>query len=85
MAEAADDPDLLAPLLPGGETIEAVCAQLPGIRRRDLSPSTRLVHAWSYLLWFRWRPYIDYRSRVGILANEPGAGGRKWRRIGTPY
>ncbi len=48
-------------------------------------PFTRLVHAWSYPLWFLWRPYIVYRSRVGIPPNEPGTGGRKWRRIGTPY
>jgi nitrate reductase gamma subunit len=48
-------------------------------------PFTRLVHAWSYPLWFLWRPYIVYRSRVGAPPNEPGASGRRWRRIGTRY
>lgn len=48
-------------------------------------PFTRLVHAWSYPLWFLWRPYIVYRSRVGEPPNEPGASGRRWRRIGTRF
>lgn len=48
-------------------------------------PFTRLVPAWSYPLWFLWRPYIVDRSRVDVPPNEPGTGGRKWRRIGTPY
>src|SRR5665647_3028015 len=26
-------------------------------------PFTRLVHAWSYPLWYLWRPYIVFRSR----------------------
>ncbi|MGH3424068.1 MAG: respiratory nitrate reductase subunit gamma [Nocardioidaceae bacterium] len=48
-------------------------------------PFTRLVHAWSYPLWYLWRPYIVYRSRVATPPNEPGTGGRKWRKIGSPY
>lgn len=48
-------------------------------------PFTRLVHAWSYPLWFLWRPYIVYRSRVPQPPNEPGTSGRKWRKIGSPY
>lgn len=48
-------------------------------------PFTRLVHAWSYPLWFLWRPYIVYRSRVAAPPTEPGTGGRKWRKISTPY
>lgn len=48
-------------------------------------PFTRLVHAWSYPLWFLWRPYIVYRSRKSAPPHEPGTGGRKWRKIGTPY
>ncbi|MGI8578134.1 MAG: respiratory nitrate reductase subunit gamma [Nocardioidaceae bacterium] len=48
-------------------------------------PFTRLVHAWSYPLWFLWRPYIVYRSRVAAAPNEPGTGGRKWRKIGSPW
>ncbi|HET7173316.1 MAG TPA: respiratory nitrate reductase subunit gamma [Nocardioidaceae bacterium] len=50
-----------------------------------LWPFTRLVHAWSYPLWYLWRPYIVYRSKRAGHPNEPGTGGRKWRRIGTPY
>lgn len=48
-------------------------------------PFTRLVHAWSYPLWFLWRPYIVFRERVPQAPAEPGTGGRKWRKIGTPY
>src|SRR5699024_8045771 len=48
-------------------------------------PFTRLVHAGSYPLWFLWRPYIVYRSRVPRPPSEPGTGGRKWRKIGRPY
>lgn len=48
-------------------------------------PFTRLVHAWSYPLWYLWRPYIVYRSRRAAPPPEPGTGGRKWRRIGAPY
>lgn len=48
-------------------------------------PFTRLVHAWSYPLWFLWRPYIVYRSRVPSPPTEPGTGGRKWRKVGRPY
>jgi nitrate reductase gamma subunit len=48
-------------------------------------PFTRLVHAWSAPLWYLWRPYIVYRSRVATAPAEPGTGGRKWRKIGVPY
>lgn len=48
-------------------------------------PFTRLVHAWSYPLWFLWRPYIVYRSRAARPPSEPGTSGRKWRKIGSPY
>jgi nitrate reductase gamma subunit len=48
-------------------------------------PFTRLVHAWSYPLWYLWRPYIVYRRRHAAHPPEPGTGGRKWRRIGVPY
>jgi len=48
-------------------------------------PFSRLVHAWSYPLWYLWRPYIVYRSKRATRASEPGTGGRRWRRIGTPY
>lgn len=50
-----------------------------------LWPFSRLVHAWSYPLWFLWRPYIVYRSRRPIPPREPGTGGRRWRRIGAGY
>jgi nitrate reductase gamma subunit len=48
-------------------------------------PFSRLVHAWSYPLWYLWRPYIVIRSRVAKPPGEPGTGGRKWRKIGVPY
>jgi nitrate reductase gamma subunit len=48
-------------------------------------PFSRLVHAWSYPLWYLWRPYVVYRSRKASPPGEPGTGGRKWRRIGVPY
>lgn len=48
-------------------------------------PFTRLVHAWSYPLWYLWRPFIVYRSRGTGRPNEPGTSGRRWRRIGTTY
>ena len=48
-------------------------------------PFTRLVHAWSYPLWYLWRPYIVYRRKRASRPNEPGTGGRKWRKIGVPY
>ncbi|MGH3472139.1 MAG: respiratory nitrate reductase subunit gamma [Nocardioidaceae bacterium] len=48
-------------------------------------PFSRLVHAWSYPLWYLWRPYIVYRGRRAGHPTEPGTGGRKWRKIGTPY
>jgi len=48
-------------------------------------PFTRLVHAWSYPVWYLWRPYVVYRSRRATPPNEPGTGGRKWRKIGVPY
>jgi len=49
-------------------------------------PFSRLVHAWSAPVFYLWRPYIVYRSRKqGVKPPEPGTGGRKWRKIGTPY
>ena len=48
-------------------------------------PFSRLVHAWSYPLWYLWRPYVVYRSRRPALPAEPGTGGRRWRKIGVPY
>lgn len=48
-------------------------------------PFSRLVHAWSYPLWYLWRPYIVYRGRRAKPPTEPGTGGRKWRKIGVPY
>ncbi len=48
-------------------------------------PFTRLVHAWSYPLWYLWRPFIIYRSRVPTHPGEPGTSGRRWRRIGVRY
>ena len=48
-------------------------------------PFSRLVHAWSYPLWYLWRPYIVYRSRRAVPPAEPGTGGRRWRKIGVPY
>jgi nitrate reductase gamma subunit len=48
-------------------------------------PFTRLVHAWSYPLWFLWRPYIVYRGRVPVRLNEPGTSGRRWRKVGTRF
>jgi nitrate reductase gamma subunit len=29
-------------------------------------PFSRLVHAWSYPLWYLWRPYIVCRSRRAV-------------------
>lgn len=48
-------------------------------------PFSRLVHAWSYPLWYLWRPYVVYRSRRPARPAEPGTTGRKWRKIGAPY
>jgi nitrate reductase gamma subunit len=48
-------------------------------------PFSRLVHAWSYPIWYLWRPYVVYRSRRAAPPTEPGTGGRKWRKIGVPY
>ncbi len=48
-------------------------------------PFSRLVHAWSYPLWYLWRPYIIYRSRRPAPPAEPGTSGRRWRKIGVPY
>ncbi|MGX4688449.1 respiratory nitrate reductase subunit gamma [Streptomyces sp. JNUCC 63] len=48
-------------------------------------PFTRLVHAWSYPLWYLWRPYVLYRGRVPAHPTEPGTSGRRWRRIGAGY
>lgn len=48
-------------------------------------PFTRLVHAWSYPLWYLWRPYVVYRSKVAVEPMEPGTSNRKWRKIGSGY
>ena len=48
-------------------------------------PFSRLVHAWSYPVWYLWRPFVVYRSRVATRPNEPGTSGRRWRKIGVPY
>jgi len=48
-------------------------------------PFSRLVHAWSVPLWYLWRPYVVYRSRVATHPAEPGTSGRRWRKIGVPY
>jgi nitrate reductase gamma subunit len=48
-------------------------------------PFTRLVHAWSYPLWYLVRPYVVYRSRIPSRLNEPGTSGRRWRRVGTRF
>lgn len=48
-------------------------------------PFTRLVHAWSYPIWYLWRPYVVFRTRKATPPAEPGTGGRKWRKIGVPY
>lgn len=48
-------------------------------------PFTRLVHAWSYPLWYMWRPYIVFRSRKASRPKEPGTSRRTWRKIGAPY
>jgi nitrate reductase gamma subunit len=48
-------------------------------------PFTRLVHAWSYPLWYLWRPYVVYRGRGQFHPNEPGTSGRRWRRIGARF
>ena len=37
-----------------------------------LWPFSRLVHAWSYPLWYPWRPYIVYRSRPARSALRAG-------------
>jgi nitrate reductase gamma subunit len=50
-----------------------------------LWPFSRLVHAWSAPVWYLWRPYVVYRSRVATRPAEPGTSGRRWRRIGVPY
>jgi len=48
-------------------------------------PFSRLVHAWSYPLYYLWRPYILYRHKTPTRPNEPGTSGRRWRRIGVRY
>jgi nitrate reductase gamma subunit len=48
-------------------------------------PFSRLVHAWSYPLWYLWRPYVVYRRRRAGPPPEPGTGGRKCRKSGVPY
>lgn len=48
-------------------------------------PFSRLVHAWSFPLWYLWRPFIVYRRRRASPPAEPGTSGRRWRKIGVPY
>jgi nitrate reductase gamma subunit len=48
-------------------------------------PFSRLVHAWSAPVWYMWRPFVLYRSRVAARPNEPGTSGRRWRKIGARY
>ncbi len=48
-------------------------------------PFSRLVHAWSYPVWYLWRPFLVYRSRVAGRPSEPGTGAKRWRRIGVRY
>lgn len=48
-------------------------------------PFSRLVHAWSYPVWYLWRPFLVYRSRTAAIPHEPGTSGRRWRRIGARY
>lgn len=48
-------------------------------------PFSRLVHAWSYPIFYLWRPYLVYRYRTPSRPAEPGTSGRRWRRIGTRY
>jgi nitrate reductase gamma subunit len=48
-------------------------------------PFSRLVHAWSYPVWYLWRPYVVYRSRRAGRPVEPGTSGRRWRKIGVRY
>lgn len=48
-------------------------------------PFSRLVHAWSYPVWYLWRPFVVYRRRAASPPNEPGTSGRRWRKIGVPY
>ena len=48
-------------------------------------PFSRLVHAWSYPLWYLWRPYVVYRSGKAAPPAEPGTGGRRWRKIGVRF
>jgi nitrate reductase gamma subunit len=48
-------------------------------------PFSRLVHAWSYPVWYLWRPFVVSRKRVPTRPTEPGTSGRRWRRIGVPY
>ena len=41
-----------------------------------LWPFSRLVHAWSYPLWYLWRPYVVFRSRVaGAARASPAPAG----------
>jgi nitrate reductase alpha subunit len=47
-------------------------------------PFSRLVHAWSYPLWYLWRPYIVYRRRRPAKPAEPGTADHRWRKIGAP-
>jgi nitrate reductase gamma subunit len=50
-----------------------------------LWPFSRLVHAFSYPLWYLWRPYVVYRKAKAVRPTEPGTGRRRWRRIAARY
>ncbi|QIS14528.1 hypothetical protein [Nocardia arthritidis] len=43
-------------------------------------PFTRLERSWS----FHCGTCVVYRSRELVRPREPGTGGRRWQRIGTP-
>ena len=47
-------------------------------------PFSRLVHAWSYPLWYLWRPYIVYRSRRGPRPPSPAPAAAAGGRSGCP-
>jgi len=46
-------------------------------------PFSRLVHAWSYPVWYLWRPYVVYRRRRPARPAEPGTSDHRWRKIGA--
>jgi len=41
------------------------------------------VHAWSYPVWYLWRPYVVYRRRRPARPDEPGTADHRWRKIGA--